>query len=103
RKWSDNLKEAQHRGLVLPNTATLVQEKFDAFSNSYSAAIKGFAAEGLAYPSLMDQAKAYADLLDIVCRLAKGDRCRELLLKPIIQVGVVAVFGGHRPAAIVAP
>lgn len=103
KRWKDNLEEAKQRDLILPDTADKLQDKFDAFARAYSEAIKGFDEAGLAHPCLVSQAQAYGNLLDTLCCLAKGDRCRDLLLKPVIQVGVVSVLGGHRPAAIVTP
>src|SRR5262249_3652163 len=49
-----------------------------------------------------EQLKAYSDLLITICRLAKGDRNRETLIKPLVAIGAVPVEGGP-VAAIAAP
>ena len=41
-------------------------------------------------------------MLDAVCRLAKGDRSRELVLRPLLQIGAVEVLGGQ-PTIIITP
>jgi S-DNA-T family DNA segregation ATPase FtsK/SpoIIIE len=101
--WLANLESARSQGLVAEEVALELRTKFDAFVASYTKAIEGFAIEGLASDCYTEQAKAYGSLLEVLCGKAKGDKSRELLLKPIVQIGTVCVLGGIRPAAIVAP
>src|SRR5262249_49497859 len=75
---------------------------FSAFAETYSTAIKGFSEEGLCCHVLTEQLKAYSSLLSAICQDAKGDRNRETLLKPILQIGAVPVEGGA-VASITAP
>src|SRR6185436_10961285 len=51
---------------------------------------------------LVKQSEEYGALLHAICTDAKGDRNRENLLRPLLQIGTVAVEGG-RVTAIVAP
>lgn len=101
-QWRNNLEAGKKQSLLSPETAHELSERFEAFAATYQAAIKAFVDEGLKSPKLIDQLNRYSELLDAICRLAKGDRNRELLLRPLLQLGVVAVDGG-RPTAIVAP
>ena len=50
----------------------------------------------------MKQAEDYGALLHAICTEAKGDRNRERLLRPLLEIGTVAVEGG-RVTAIVTP
>ena len=52
--------------------------------------------------SIIEQAEQFGRLLDAICSFAPGDRCRELLIRPLLQIGAIAVKGGQ-PTAIIAP
>ena len=100
--WRDNLAAAQGRGLLDQPLADRIAGAFTAFAEGYAAAIRGFVEEGLASPDLDRQLAPYGALLELLCREARGDRNRQLLLRPLLQIGTVAIEGG-RPVAIVAP
>jgi DNA segregation ATPase FtsK/SpoIIIE, S-DNA-T family len=100
--WPTNLAKAQQDGLVSDAIASKLLTTFQSFQHSYETAIKGFAEEGLGCTGMVKQAEEYGALLDAVCRDAKGDRNRESLLRPLLQIGAVIVDGG-RVTAIVAP
>jgi S-DNA-T family DNA segregation ATPase FtsK/SpoIIIE len=100
--WPANVATAQQGGLLSEATASELLTHFRAFQQSYQAAISGFATEGLACVAMTKQAEDYGALLGAVCREAKGDRNRESLLRPLLQIGSVTVDGG-RVTAIVAP
>jgi S-DNA-T family DNA segregation ATPase FtsK/SpoIIIE len=100
--WPANLEKAQQDGLVSEATASKLLRLFQSFQQRYQAAVQGFAEEGLDCTVMVKQAEDYGALLDIICRDAKGDRNRESLLRPLLQIGSVIVDGG-RVTAIVAP
>ena len=100
--WTANLAKAQQEGLVTQETASDIDIKFQAFQESYKAAIVGFVQVGLECRAMVKQAEDYGVLLDAICRYAKGDRNRESLLRPLLQIGTVTVDGG-RVTAIVTP
>jgi S-DNA-T family DNA segregation ATPase FtsK/SpoIIIE len=100
--WHRSLADAEQRGSVSKPIAALLGGLFDGFAESYRMAIKRFALHGVSCPEINLQYVAYAKLLEALCIHAKGDRNRELLLKPILAIGTVPVAGGA-PAAIVAP
>jgi len=97
-----NLKEARGQQLLTNPIADEIEKRFAAFESAYVEAICGFGDRGPTQPALRSQLVAYADLLDYMLRKAKGDRNRELLLRPLLQIGVVQIDGGP-PAAVVAP
>ena len=101
-QWLANLEDAKARGFITTELADTIKQHFQTFADSYSAAVATFPQQGVLCPDVSKQFEAYGALLDIICRLAKGDRNRELLLKPLLSIGVVPVLGGS-PAAIVAP
>ncbi len=101
-QWSANLRIARDGNFVNAEVAERLQKKFDAFANAYTSATAGFPKVGSTCPEIAVQFTAFADLLDFVCRHAKGDRNRDLLLRPLLRIGVIPVLGGP-PAAIVAP
>ncbi|MBI4027034.1 MAG: DNA translocase FtsK [Verrucomicrobia bacterium] len=100
--WPANLTKAQEQGHISELIASKLLALFQAFQQSYRAAIAGFGEDGLACDLLVKQAEDYGALLQAICADAKGDRNREHLLRPLLQVGTVAVDGG-RVTAIVAP
>lgn len=100
--WPANLSKAQEQGLVSEQIASKLLSHFQAFQQSYRAAIAGFIEDGLACGLLVKQSEDYGALLRAICRDAKGDRNRENLLRPLLQIGTVVVDGG-RVTAIVAP
>ncbi|TAM79688.1 MAG: hypothetical protein EPN47_17980 [Acidobacteria bacterium] len=100
--WLQNLSQARQQNLITDEAADILEKLFLAFQTSYSAAISLFSEKGLVSHELPRQMESYASLLDGVCTHAKGDRNRELLLRPLLRIGVVAVQGG-RPTAVVAP
>jgi len=100
--WPDSLKESLSHRLVSQSTHDMLFRLFTRFVEQYKAAIVGFAEEGLACAALLEQVKAYGALLDAICRHAKGDRNRALLLRPMVDTGVAQVDGGP-VTAVVAP
>ena len=101
--WPSRLKEALTERRINQDTANALSQLFELFSQSYGAAIESFWESGLGnLPLLTQQLKVYGDLLLRICRLAKGDRNRETLLKPLLALGAVPVEGGP-VAAITAP
>jgi S-DNA-T family DNA segregation ATPase FtsK/SpoIIIE len=100
--WPRALTEALADGLVTTAVAAELTDKFRAFETTYTAAIRAFSKTGLSGGEILAQLEAYAALLDLLCRRAKGDRNRDLLLRPLLQVGTVLIQGG-RPTAVVTP
>ena len=100
--WPANISEAQSRGLLSESIGAKVLELFHKFQQSYQEAISGFVQEGLGCSVMLRQAVDYGDLLQAISGDAKGDRNRDSLLRPLLEIGTVAVDGG-RPTAVVAP
>lgn len=100
--WKRNLEEARAGGSVSAATAERLDTLFGEFTNAYRAALQTFLKASVAAPEIRTQYVAYGQLLEAVSFEAKGDRNHELLLKPLLALGVVPVNGGA-PAAIVAP
>jgi S-DNA-T family DNA segregation ATPase FtsK/SpoIIIE len=100
--WLSSLTNAEEQGFVSEATAANLRTLFRTFQQSYLLAIQGFAEDGLACGLLVKQAEDYGALLNSICIEAKGDRNRERLLRPLLEIGTVAVEGG-RVTAIVTP
>jgi S-DNA-T family DNA segregation ATPase FtsK/SpoIIIE len=100
--WEQSLQAAIAENRITKEIAERLGSLFSAFAVTYSTAIKAFSEEGLCSPALTEQLKAYSSLLSAICKDAKGDRNRETLLKPILQIGAVPVEGGT-VASITAP
>ncbi len=100
--WPADLAKAQEQGLVSEQTASRLLTLFQAFQQDYRAAIAGFLEDGLACGLLVKQAETFGALLHTICKDAKGDRNRDRLLRPLLEIGTVAVDGG-RVTAIVTP
>ncbi|MFC0589605.1 FtsK/SpoIIIE domain-containing protein [Novosphingobium aquiterrae] len=102
RFWPERLAEQARAGLVSAAHIATIEERFRSFEAIYAAAIARFRTDGPGAPANRGQAADYAQLLDALIRLAPGDRNREALLRPLMELGTVAVDDGD-PAAIVAP
>jgi len=100
--WAANLANSRTHDLISEPTAATLRTLFQTFQESYQAAVKGFSEEGLACKVLLKQADDYGVLLNAICTAAKGDRNREWLLRPLLEIGIIGVDGG-RVTAIVAP
>ncbi len=100
--WLQNLSEARLQRLITNEAGDILERLFLTFQSTYSTAIASFSERGLASHELLRQVESYAALLDGVCAHAKGDRNRELLLRPLLRIGIVAVHSG-RPTAVVPP
>lgn len=100
--WPANLAKAQEQGLVSGQAAAGLLRLFQTFEQNYRLAIAGFAEEGLACGLLVKQGEDFGALLQAICQDAKGDRNRDKLLRPLLEIGTVAVDGG-RVTAIVTP
>ena len=100
--WPANLVKVQEQGMISRETALRLLGLFQTFQTSYTNAIAGFMSDGLACDGLITQAQDYGMLLHAVCTDAKGDRNREHLLQPLLQIGAITVDGG-RVTTIIAP
>lgn len=100
--WSANLTKSLEAGFISNSTAIELTKMFSAFKEKYTIAILSFKSEGVSSPSLLDQAKAYGELLIAICQKAKGDRNRQNILQPLLRIGIVSVLGGPL-TTIVAP
>lgn len=97
-----NLKDAVSQRLVPDEVGTLIEKKFREFEAEYTKAIQDLSEAGLHSSSLRAQATAYSELLDVIVRHAKGDRNRELLLRPLLSIGAAHIEGGTA-ATVVTP
>lgn len=100
--WKANLATAVTDSLIDQAQADRLTVSFDRFREDYTSAIKGFRLHGSGAKANRDQARSYADLLSTVCATAAGDTNRELLLRPLLEIGQATVDDGS-PAAIIAP
>jgi S-DNA-T family DNA segregation ATPase FtsK/SpoIIIE len=100
--WQANLVKAQEQQWISKTTEEKLLSLFLDFEESYLCAVQGFEKDGLASEYLTAQAQSYGILLHTLCIEAKGDRNREYLLRPLLEIGAVAVEGG-RVTVIVAP
>ena len=89
--WRSNLAMAKCDGLVSDTVATDLEQKFDLFVDDYVKAIHGFTKSGITSEALRKQLRSYASLLTSICTDAKGDRNRQLLLRPLLEIGSVAI------------
>jgi len=100
--WMHNIAQAEREGLVTSAVALRLREAFAEFQSCYGRAIRGFVDDGLAHVDLIAQLHAYSTLLHVACRDARGDRNRDLLLRPLLGIGTAMVDGG-RETAITTP
>jgi S-DNA-T family DNA segregation ATPase FtsK/SpoIIIE len=101
-RFRANLEAACTQDLISAGVAASLSERFSRFESLYAECISGFRDGGAAQTRIVDQLQAYAELLEDIVRHAKGDKNRELLLRPILSVGAVQIDNGA-PAVVVAP
>jgi S-DNA-T family DNA segregation ATPase FtsK/SpoIIIE len=97
-----NLKEALSQRLLTVDVAAMIGLRFGEFEAAYSKAVSDLSESGLHSEYLRSQAAAYKSLLDLLVRQAKGDRNRELLLRPLLTIGAAQIEGGTA-ATVVTP
>lgn len=90
-EWLRNLETALNDGFVSEAVASDLKVKFNQFKADYARAIQHFTDAGITSDSLTEQLRSYATLLSTICHEAKGDRNRQLLLRPLLEVGAVAI------------
>lgn len=90
-EWLSNLEKALKDGFVSASVASDLKSKFDQFATDYTDAIEHFVDAGVTSESLTKQLKSYALLLSTICTDAKGDRNRQLLLRPLLEIGAVGI------------
>ncbi|MEH2478215.1 S-DNA-T family DNA segregation ATPase FtsK/SpoIIIE [Nitrobacteraceae bacterium AZCC 2146] len=102
KSFPKNLKAALAAGRLTAAGLAAIETAWKAFSEAYSAAIKGLRTDGLASGYLLEQSESYGDLLRTLAQHAAGDLNRRELWEPVLALGCVPVTGGA-PSAIVAP
>ena len=100
--WRHNISEALEQGLITEETNSALLGDFESFVSDYKSAIEGFNQVGLSADALTKQLSSYASLLNRVCKEAKGDRNRQLLLRPLLEIGAVSI-NADVPTVVVAP
>jgi DNA segregation ATPase FtsK/SpoIIIE, S-DNA-T family len=100
--WQQNFQKVKEQGFITENVGERIRELYSVFEKHYTSAIIGFAEVGLIHQELGTQLTAYMALLNALLHKAKGDGNRMLLLKPLLQIGVVAIEDSPT-TAIVAP
>ncbi len=101
-QFRTNLREAMSQRLISDEVGTGVEQLFSEFEVAYTNAIGDLAEVGLHSTALRQQLTTYAALLDLIVRQAKGDRNRDLLLRPLLSIGAAQIEGGP-VATVVTP
>jgi S-DNA-T family DNA segregation ATPase FtsK/SpoIIIE len=83
--WPANLRRNVEEGYITDEAAAAITVAFETFSKAYIEAVQEFRTGGPGNAVNRSQATAYGDLLDLIVRLAPGDRNREALLRPFPQ------------------
>ncbi|MES2885640.1 MAG: FtsK/SpoIIIE domain-containing protein [Pseudomonadota bacterium] len=100
--WRKNLTVAGQQERITGDVQQELLQLFDEFENAYVEAIKKFQTFSSAALEIEPQYRAFGRLVEALLSKARGDRLRDLLLKPVMAIGVVPVRGAA-PAAIIAP
>lgn len=93
--WKKKLSQSLEQSFIDQETVDKLSLLFKKFETSYAAAIKDFNTEGVCSESLLLQCDDFKNLLDSISTFAKGDRNRELLLRPLMEIGAVRIEGGN--------
>ena len=102
--WHKEIK--RHTGVELSREdAQTLNRAFDRFHELYTKAIRTMtddAGEGIASDALIEQARSYGDLLDLLRRTARAEVLVRDLWEPLLQIGTATVRG-EADAMIVTP
>ena len=98
--WRDALNAAHQR--LDPDRVVLISGAWDAFSELYARALREYQESGAQSPQFIEQAEAFANLLDLLEPHAGDAIVRRDLLEPLLRLGVVLVEDGPA-AAVIAP
>ena len=96
------LEDAERSNRIDGRQKSAITKALHDFKSSYQDAINAFAVSGLESMVLIEQAKAYGSLLEVLSNECSGDVNRQQIWRPIVQIGLASIEGGA-PAAIVAP
>ncbi|NCC60099.1 MAG: DNA translocase FtsK [Verrucomicrobiae bacterium] len=100
--WKMNLDKAFNEGLITQELREEIESCWQTFEGCYIKAIQEFGEYGFLADGISQQCKAYSELLDFCCEKVKGDRSRELLLWPLLEIGTARI-SGDKITAIVTP
>ena len=101
-KWEKNLEEVFERELLPRELKTDIQTHWTKFKEQYREAIVEANDYGVYSEIFKKQAESYGRLLNELNLLNPGDRARDLLIRPLLSIGVAHVEGGA-VSSIVAP
>lgn len=101
-EWRANLEKAASEGLISAGVRQKLSEQFDLFLEDYKTAIARFTESGVSEESLTTQLVKYTQLLETICTEAKGDSNRHKLLRPLLEIGAVAI-NADIPTVVIAP
>ena len=100
--WKNNLVTAISQNLLDTTVADELKASWDEFESKYIQSIKEYYTHGFLAEGISEQSDAYGRLLDLIGEKAIGDRNRELLLHPFLDIGA-AQISGDKVTAIIAP
>jgi S-DNA-T family DNA segregation ATPase FtsK/SpoIIIE len=98
--WTKNLTQAFEQRLISEETRNSLSQQFERFRDNFSQAVTNFLEEGINNSSLIEQLRSFSTLLDTLSRQAKGDLSRELLLRPLLQIGIADIIGGQMTTVV---
>lgn len=98
--WRDALDRCGHR--IEEAELAAIRAAWNVFETLYRQALQDFRAQGVGAASLLEQARAYATLLQHLEPHSRDDLIRRELLAPMLRLGVVLVED-EPTAAIVTP
>lgn len=104
--WRRALAEARKAGVIEPEATDALSKSFDAFEQTYAAALGEWVSLGARSLALATQAEAYGAIIDGVCaQLAGHPIVVEALLRPLFEIGVAPINGitGGRSSVILCP
>lgn len=100
--WNDNLDSAVSQNLVDERVANELRVSWDNFESLYTQSITEYYKHGFLAEGIHEQGEAFSRLLELIREKAFGDRNRELLLHPLLDIGT-AQISGDKVTAIITP
>jgi len=100
--WESNLSKAHDQNLIDDALSNKIRDGWAVFEKTYEQSIQEFCVHGFLAEGITAQYEAYGDLLGIICENAQGDRNRDLLLRPLLEIGTAQIHG-DKVTAIIAP
>lgn len=105
KDWQDAINLCSTKRYIHNKIRDNIEQTYREFSLQYSLALDAMDGGDITCLAISKQAEYYGELLHIISTEITADEGRQLLLRPLLEIGVAAVGDGtgNEPVAVVCP